>query len=127
MTGAPPPARMTVSANGIAHVVLARPAKRNALDMAMFETLVAIAAQLRNHARPVLRGHLRRWRGLLRGSDLAMMQSLLGPEPPTLRPHSRQRQPVSARRDAVARTFGAGDRRDPRRLHGRRPATGRRC
>jgi enoyl-CoA hydratase/carnithine racemase len=81
---------VTIAANGVAHVRLSRPDKLNALDMAMFEALIAAGAQL--GAEPALRCVVLsgEGRGFCAGLDLSMFTTLTGEMPPLVaRSHGR--------------------------------------
>ncbi len=79
-----------IAANGVAHVRLARADKLNALDMAMFEGLIAAAAELAEAPDlrcVVLSGE---GRGFCAGLDLSMFAALTGDMAPlAVRSHGR--------------------------------------
>ncbi len=86
----PPRVTTTIAANGVARVTLSRPDKLNALDMAMFDALIAAAAQLAGE--PALRCVVLcgDGKGFCAGLDLSMFTTLTGDLPPlTVRSHGR--------------------------------------
>lgn len=89
MTETPARVVTTVAANGVAHVRLSRPDKLNALDLAMFEALIASAADLAARVDlrcVVLSGE---GQGFCAGLDLSLFASVGTDKPLVPRSHGR--------------------------------------